>query len=192
MTTLDELYEKKMDCEACGLRDGCSQVVPGIGCRDSPKLLVVGEAPGQEEDEQGVPFVGRAGQVLREALRESGSIKRSNTLITNVLGCRPPKNRFPKNDCPDICVAKWLEKEIKLAAPERMLLLGGRALWYVGRMQGITANRGQWFNIKGIRTMATFHPSYILRCDTEGKTHFRKLFEEDIQEVADEVGNLGQ
>lgn len=188
--TLTELYQEKVKCNACRLRTGCTQVVPGDGCMESPILMLVGECGGQEEDEIGVPFVGRCGQLLREVLRATKIINRTNTLISNTVGCRPPKNKFPTDDCPNICVSKWLWKEIELAAPKRMLLLGNTPLKYVAGLTGITTNRGRWFNIRGIRTLATYHPSYILRTDQAGMLQHRETFEADIKDVANEVKTL--
>jgi DNA polymerase len=190
MNTLAELYEAKKKCQACHLRAGCHQVVVGTGRYDSPALVVVGEAPGENEDLEGEPFVGMAGQLLREVLRETRILNRRNTLVTNILGCRPPKNKFPKDDSPSICMAKWLSNEISIAKPRRMLLLGGQALWHVAGLEGITACRGQWYNAMGVRTMATYHPSYVLRCEGDGKMSIRKEFEGDIMEVASEVASL--
>lgn len=187
MPELDALYEKMLSCQSCGLRKGCLQVVPGTGCTENPVLMVVGEAPGEQEDEEGEPFVGAAGQLLRDVLRATKVLNRTNTLISNVLKCRPPKNKFPKDDKPEICMSNWLWKEIELAKPQRMLLVGGVPLEYVAGLEGITSNRGTWLNIKGIRTLATFHPSYILRTDRDGMMHHRATFEADIKKVADEV-----
>ena len=153
-------------------------------------LMTVGECPGQEEDETGEPFCGKAGQLLRETLRATKIINRTNTLISNVASCRPAKNKFPTDDCPNICVSKWLWKEIELAAPKRMLLLGNTPLKYVAGLTGITANRGKYFNIRGIRTLATYHPSYILRTDQAGMLQHRETFEADIKDVANEVKAL--
>jgi DNA polymerase len=190
MNDLEKLYEEMRGCKACGLRQGCTQVVTAVGQTESPLLLAVGEAPGGEEDTVGEPFVGRAGQMLREVIRETRILNRNNTLISNLLHCRPPKNKFPNDESASICVSKWLLKEIETAKPQRMLLIGGKALQYVANMEGITACRGKWYDIRGIRTMATFHPSYVLRCEGEGKMQIRKLMEQDIGEVAEEVRQL--
>jgi DNA polymerase len=190
MNQIEELYLRKKECTSCGLRSGCTQVVTGTGQTDSPILLVIGEAPGQDEDLAGEPFIGRAGQLLREVIRETKILNRHNTLISNVLGCRPPKNKFPTDESPSVCVSKWLLKEIEIAKPERMLLIGGQALWHVAGIKKITMARGQWYDIKGIRTMATFHPSYVLRCEGEGKMQIRKMMEEDVMEIATEVMQL--
>lgn len=188
--TLDELYKEMISCTACKLRSVCTQVVTSIGNRKNPILLIVGEAPGAEEDEYGEPFVGKAGETLRHVLRMTKIINKNNTLITNTIHCRPPANKFPKDDSPLICVGKWLNKEIETAHPKRMLLLGNTPLKYVAALKGITSIRGQWLNVKGIRTMATYHPSYVMRKDNLGEIQTRGNFERDIFEVASEVKEL--
>lgn len=187
---LDELYKAKIHCNSCKLRKGCMQVVPGIGCRDNPILIIIGDGPDKTDDEEGEPFIGPAGECLRTVLRATKIITRSNTLLTNVLGCRPPKNKFPSDDPPDICVSRWLSEEIRLAKPQRMLLLGGTPLRYVADMDGITKARGQWYTVRGIRTMATYHPSFVLRKDKEGMMNVRAEFERDIHEVAREIAEI--
>ena len=189
--TLPDLIKEMKNCSACKLRGGCIQVVPPVGQYEKPSLLIIGEASGETEDETGEPFCGRAGQCLREVLRETKVINRKNTMISNVVKCRPPGNKFPKDECPDICISRWLWKEIELAAPKRILLLGGVPLKYVAGMDGITACRGQWYSVKGIRTMATYHPSYVMRCDQDDRLAFkRREFEGDISEMATEVAKL--
>jgi len=189
--TIASLASEMKGCSACRMRSGCLQVVPPVGQYDRPILLVFGEAPGEAENEQGEPFVGRAGQCIREAFRGTKVINRTNTLIANVMNCRPPGNKFPTDDCPKICVSKWLWKTIELATPQRILLLGGTPLKFVAGMDGITTKRGQWYDIKGIRTMATYHPSYILRCDQDDRMRFKRdEFEGDIREMAGEVAKL--
>lgn len=356
MNKLDQLYEDMLSCTSCALRSGCTQVVPAVGCRIRPLLMIVGEAPGADEDIQGEPFVGRAGMLLREVLRETKILNKRNTLISNTIkclfrgtpikteegnkrldwivlnkwdghvqsvdeqgrlcwkkitgwyktpignrslfrvtfqkgkgnckgqpgvtatedhnfltkkgwvqardlvdgdmvatgtpvpgprakqlllasmcgepepvitdwrkikvqkrvdnrnksvfcidvedthcfvtpggvvhNCRPPANKFPTDESPSICIQKWLSKEIEIAKPERMLLLGAKPLLYVANMKGITSNRGSWYNVNGVRTMATFHPSYVMRCESEGKMNVRRTFEEDIEEVAAEVRQM--
>ena len=190
--TLDQLYTEMLQCQACKLRAGCSRVVPAVGQRTNPTVMIIGESPGQQEDERGEPFVGRAGEVLREVLRRVG-LNRTNTLITNVVKCRPPGNKFPEDDCPDICVSKWLIEEINLARPKCLLLVGGRSLNHVAKLDGITKRRGQWITVHGIKAMATFHPSYVLRMENGSKDDsavllmYRNMFISDITEVAKEV-----
>lgn len=188
--TLEALYTEMLGCTSCKMRAGCTRVVPGTGQMVKPILMIVGEAPGQQEDEAGEPFVGAAGEILRAALRKTTILKKSNTLISNVLKCRPPGNKFPKDECPEICVSKWLWEEIRLAEPKRLLLLGNTPLKYVAGLEGITACRGNWYNIRGVRTMATFHPSYIMRQNSAGIITYNDAFEKDIQDVADEVKKI--
>lgn len=191
--TLPELYDRLVACTSCGVRKFCTQVVPATGCLTNPLLMVVGEAPGQQEDEEGEPFVGAAGEILREALRATNVLNRNNTLITNVLKCRPPKNKFPTDESASICISNWLWREIEIASPKRLLLLGNVPLKYVGGLDGITKHRGQWYTVRGIRTMATYHPSFILRTDRTGMLHHRNTFESDIKEVAAEIkGIIGE
>ena len=190
MNDLERLYEEMKNCSACRMRAGCQQVVTHTGCTDQPLLLICGECPGQEEDEHGEPFLGRAGQCLRSALRDTKIINKANTLIVNVMACRPPKNKFPTDESASICFGLWLKKEIELAKPKRMLLVGATALKYVAGVDGITSARGNWLNVGGIRSMPTFHPSFILRRDAAGETQSRLQFESDIMEVAREIKSL--
>lgn len=189
-SALVELYEEMRSCTACKTRELCRQVVVAVGQTEFPKVLVIGEAPGEQEDREGEPFVGQAGQLLRLVMRETGVLNRSNTLISNTLKCRPPNNKFPHDECPSICVSKWLDKEIELAKPARMILLGSVPLKYVAGLSGITRVRGQWLSIRGIRTMPTFHPSYVIRQEREGDASARSAFEADIADVAGEVAEM--
>lgn len=184
------LVEEMKACNACHMRSGCQQVVPPVGAFSNPILLIVAEAPGQSEDECGEPLCGPAGQLLREVLRGTKILNRSNTVLSNVMKCRPPKNKFPKDDCPTLCFGKWLAKEIDILKPERMLLLGNVPLEYVANMDGITRARGNWLLARGVRSMPTFHPSYILRTDRDGMHFHRDTFESDIAEVAREVASI--
>lgn len=186
----DQFLLDMRDCAACGLRDSCSQVVLPAGNVEDPALLIVGEAPGADEDQQGEPFVGDCGLILRQVLRSTKSINRLTTCITNVVNCRPPRNKFPKDETPQVCRSKWLYPIIERLAPQRMLLLGNVPLKYVAGTTGITKLRGQWIEARGIRTLATFHPSYILRKDRAGDIDGRRLWESDIMEMAKEVARL--
>jgi DNA polymerase len=184
------LLAEMRNCNACKLRRGCKQVVVPDGCLENPLLAICAEAPGQTEDEEGVPLIGAAGEVLRDVLRSTKVLNRTNTLLMNVVNCRPPKNKFPTDESASICVSKWLWQILEAAQPQRLLLLGGVALKYVANMEGITSSRGNWYRIKGIRTMATFHPSFILRTDRDGFIQNRRIFESDINQVADEIRQI--
>jgi len=189
---MTEICQEMKSCRSCRMRSGCIQVVPPTGNLVNPILLIVGESPGEDEDERGEPFCGDCGQLLRQYLRQTGVIKRSNTTITNVLNCRPPNNKFPKDNCAEICYSLWLSRIIKELAPKRMLLLGGVPLEYVAGLSGITANRGRWITARGIRTMATYHPSYVMRNMNSGGIKEVQQFESDIAKVAVEVRLLDQ
>jgi len=186
---MDFLDEMKA-CNACKLRSNCTQVVLPIGNTTNPILIICGECPGTEEDEHGEPFIGKAGECLRHVLRMTKIINKKNTLITNIVKCRPPANKFPTDDSPVICVGKWLNKEIEIAKPKRILMLGNVPLKYLAGMKGITQLRGQWLDIKGVRTMATYHPSYICRMDNMGEKTKRQEFEKDIFSMANEVREI--
>ena len=199
---LNELIVDMKQCTACKLRAGCTQVVCPVGQYDNPALVVVNECPGSSEDEAGETLIGPAGQCLREAMRKTKILNQTNTLLLNVLNCQPPGNKFPKNkidkDCPKICMAQWTWNIIELAKPKKMLLLGAVPLKFIAELDGITKLRGQWLNVRGIRTLATFHPSYILRMDNPPEKNaavfvdnpYRKMFISDINEIAKEVGEL--
>ena len=175
-------------CTTCGLRQKCTQVVLPTGKLENPVLLIVGEAPANEEDEAGEPFVGQVGEILREVIRATGILDKRNTCLTNTIHCRPPGNKFPtKKECPSVCTHKWLFPMIELLKPQRMMLLGAKSLKYVAGLDGIGKNRGTWLKIRGVRTMATYHPSFIMRKDREGDLQKRQLFTGDIMEVAEEV-----
>jgi len=188
MEDLSALYDEMKECKSCRLRESCSQVVVGTGSM-TPRLMIIGEAPGADEDREGEPFVGKAGMVLRDVLRRHHkTINRKTTLITNVLGCRPPRNKFPTDECPSICVSLWLDRAIEITRPERILLLGNSPLRHVAGLTGITSMRGNWVTCKGVRTLPTYHPSYVMRSDCQGWIQPREEFEGDIAEVAEEIG----
>lgn len=176
--SLAQLKQQALGCTACGLRAGCTQVVFGEGDLDAD-LMLIGEGPGADEDEQGRPFVGRAGQLLNKILEAAG-YKREEVYITNVVMCRPPGNRTPLG--PEIATClPWLEEKIRLVRPRILVLLGStasRAL--ISPDVRITAIRGRWHHLNGMYIMPTFHPAALLR--DPGK---KKLVWEDFQEVRD-------
>ena len=182
-------YADMASCTACRMRSTCTQVVLPDGNRKNPILMIIGEAPIKQDDEEGIPFIGDSGMVLRETLRHTKVLNKTNTVITNVLKCRHP-DKFPKDESASICVSTWLMKEIEFLKPQVILLLGSVPLKYVANLKGITENRGSWLDVKGIKTLATYHPSYILRMDGQGDLSYRKTFEQDIFQVAGEVATI--
>ncbi len=155
------------ECKRCRLHQARKTIVFGSG-NPAAKLVFVGEGPGAEEDEQGLPFVGRAGQLLTRMIdgtceRVGLPIRRPDVYICNVVKCRPPKNRTPEKDEMEIC-GQFLARQIKAIQPRAICVLGGTAAKALLRTsEGITRLRGNWQEWGGIRVMPTYHPSYLLR-----------------------------
>lgn len=183
--------EEKSNCQQCSLYNNYKKVVISEGNAKDPIFMIVGEGPGEEEVKQNRPFVGRAGQKLRQVLKKNRkTFNISTTLISNVLGCRPLNNKFP--DCESTvktCVDLWLYREIELVKPKIIITLGNPALKYVGNMVGITKYRGKWRKLPKFNcwTFATFHPSYVLRRQDDGRTE--NMFCEDFETIASEWKN---
>ncbi len=178
------LYEEIADCPRCPLARTRSRTVPGSGPLPSD-LVFVGEGPGQREDELGLPFVGRSGQFLDELLASIGRSRR-DVYVTNVVKCRPPKNRNPEPAEVEAC-RPFLEGQLAAIAPKLVLALGSvasRALF--GDGAGITRTRGRWHEYAGIPAMPTFHPAYLLRRPEDKKYTFEDL--KKLRERYDEVG----
>ncbi len=154
---LDHLHEKIRVCQLCDLSLNRINAVPGEGpC--PVEIMLVGEAPGREEDLRGRPFVGRAGRLLDAALTEAG-LKRSEVFITSVIKCRPPDNRKPKRYEIEAC-HPYLEAQMKMLGPRIVCLMGNVATQAVLGMQGVTSMRGQ---ILRDRFLITYHPAAVLR-----------------------------
>ena len=149
-------------CKKCGeLARSRHSVVFGVG-DPRTELMFIGEAPGADEDEQGEPFVGRAGQLLTKIIEAMG-LKREEVYIANVLKCRPPQNRPPLPDETANCLP-YLQKQIEMIRPKVIVALGATALRTLLDIQiGITKMRGNWYTYRDIPIMPTFHPAYLLR-----------------------------
>lgn len=159
--TLEEIWQDIGDCTRCGLCDGRTQVVNTHGNRQA-RLMFVGEAPGADEDAQGKPFVGRAGQLLTKMIEAMG-MKREDVIIGNVNRCRPPGNRQPTLEEAAIC-RPFLFREISAIQPEVIVVMGNTALRNLLEVrEGITRVRGRFQDFRGIKVMPTFHPAYLLR-----------------------------
>ncbi len=179
--SLGELNEMALACTRCALRAGCSGVVFGEG-NPSARLMLIGEGPGADEDLQGRPFVGKAGQLLDQILAAISLDRFTHTYIANVVKCRPPGNRAPRPEEAWECLP-WLYRQIELVSPELIVLLGSTALQnLIDPEARITKMRGQWLVSKsGIKIMPTYHPAALLR-DVNKK---RPVWE-DFQKVRDE------
>lgn len=149
-------------CRACRLCEKRTQVVPGQG-HTKPEIMFIGEGPGEEEDRQGLAFVGRAGQLLTEIIKAMG-YTREQVFIGNVVKCRPPDNRTPMPDEMAACI-HFLERQIALLKPKVIVALGATAVkgLFNDPKISITRIRGTWMSYQGIDTMPTLHPAYLLR-----------------------------
>lgn len=174
--TLDELRRELVDCQRCKLCTGRKNIVFGVG-NPRAELVFVGEGPGAEEDLQGVPFVGAAGQLLTKMIEAMG-FHRDEVYICNVVKCRPPGNRNPEPDEVKAC-EPFLRAQLRAVEPKAIVALGKFAAQTLLRDgTPITRLRGQWREYEGIRLMPTFHPAYLLRQPAEK----RKAWE-DLQQV---------
>jgi uracil-DNA glycosylase family 4 len=174
--TLEDIRAEMGDCRRCKLSAGRTHLVFGDGAPNA-RLMFVGEAPGAEEDLQGVPFVGAAGQLLNRMLNKLG-LRREEVYIGNILKCRPPGNRDPEADEITACLP-FLEKQIQAIRPRVIVALGRIATQaLLGTREPLTRLRGHWQRYHDIRVMPTFHPSYLLRAPQE-----RKKTWADMQQV---------
>lgn len=160
--SLLQVSEFAATCQRCPLRKGCRQVVVSAGVT-SAKLMLIGEGPGADEDAQGLPFVGKAGQLLDNILHAGGFSRQNNVYITNVVKCRPPGNRIPTEEERQACLP-ILRQQYRLLQPKIVLLLGATAVQTVIDPQArITKVRGQWVEKDGVWFMPTYHPAALLR-----------------------------
>ncbi len=161
------------DCTRCRLHEGRAKIVFGVGNPQS-RLVFVGEGPGADEDAQGIPFVGRAGQLLTQMINNTAKgegipVSRDDVYICNVVKCRPPGNRTPEADEMEIC-GRFLERQLDAIRPKAICVLGGTAAKYLLRTSlGITKMRGRWQDWHGIPVMPTYHPSFLLRPYAQSK-----------------------
>jgi len=173
------LRERILVCQKCPLSKERRNAVPGEGSLEV-ELMFVGEAPGRDEDIQGRPFVGRAGQLLTKIINAMG-FQRPEVYITNVVKCRPPQNRTPHKEEIDKCKGYLLE-QIDLLAPRVIVTLGKVATdFFIRSQQSMTALRGEFHEVGSIRIMPTFHPSYIIR--NEGNRVIKRMVWEDMKKV---------
>lgn len=186
---LDQLHDSIRDCRLCTLCNSRTQVVFGVGNAQA-NLVFVGEAPGGDEDKQGFPFVGRAGQLLTRMIENGMGLKRSDVYICNVVKCRPPQNRDPKLDEIAAC-EPFLKQQLDIIKPKVIVALGKfAAQTLLQTTESISRLRGRWTEYHGIPLMPTFHPSYLLRGEDSpdrGRDARMKVWE-DLQKVMTELG----
>ena len=160
--SLEDVRTALGDCHRCKLASGRKTIVFGQG-NARARLMFVGEAPGAEEDEQGLAFVGRAGQLLTDIIEKGLRLKRADVFIANVIKCRPPGNRNPEPDEILAC-QPFLERQIAAIAPQVIVALGKFAgQWLLRTAEPISRIRGRLGEFRGVKVMPTFHPAYLLR-----------------------------
>lgn len=179
---LRQLRDILGDCRRCGLWQGRSHIVFGVGTPDAD-VMFVGEGPGADEDRQGEPFVGRAGQLLTDIITKGMRLRREDVYIANVVKCRPPGNRDPEPGEVASC-EPFLVRQIELVKPRVIVALGKFAAQTLLRSNApVSRLRGQWRDYHGIPLMPTFHPAYLLRNPAD-----KRLVWEDIKSVLRELG----
>ncbi|MCS7029910.1 MAG: uracil-DNA glycosylase [Gloeomargarita sp. SKYG116] len=187
--SLDELNRACQTCQKCRLAETRTHVVVSRG-NPQASLMVIGEAPGQQEDETGLPFVGKAGQLLDKILASVNLDSERDVYICNVIKCRPPGNRNPEPD--EVAACKpYLLAQIRLVNPKIILLAGAVAVQAIlGDKRGITKIRGQWFEWQGYACMPVFHPAFLLRNPSREVGSPKWLMWQDIQAVRARLDQL--
>ena len=171
--TWEELEELIKDCNKCKLCSSRQNIVFGTGNKNAD-IMFIGEGPGADEDAEGEPFVGKAGQLMDKAF-QGLEINREDVYIANIVKCRPPQNRNPEPDEAEACM-DYLRNQVILIKPRIIVLLGSVALKNIlGEEYGITNSRGKWIERKGIWYMPTFHPAALLRDDSKKLDFLERL-----------------
>jgi len=171
------------DCQRCKLHRGRSKIVFGAGNPEA-EIVFVGEGPGGEEDRQGVPFVGPAGQLLTKMI-EAMRLRRDDVYICNVVKCRPPNNRDPEPDEVHAC-ERFLKAQLAIVRPKVIVTLGKYAAQtLLSSQEPISRLRGKWFEYEGIDLLPTFHPAYLLRSPEKKREAWA-----DLQQVMQRVGKV--
>ena len=172
----NEIEKSIIDCKKCKLCQNRTNIVFGSGNKNAI-LMFIGEGPGADEDIQGLPFVGKAGQLLNKGL-EALNISRDEVYIANIVKCRPPQNRVPEEDEARACL-NYLRNQVMLIKPKIIVLLGSTALKNIfGESYKITRERGKWKELKGRLYMPTWHPAALLRDENK-----KREFWDDLKEV---------
>lgn len=160
--TLERIREDIGDCTRCKLHKQRTKIVFGVG-NPRAELVFIGEGPGHDEDVQGIPFVGRAGKLLTDIIEKGMGLRRDEVYICNVIKCRPPENRLPEKDEIATC-SPFLLRQLAAIQPKVIVCLGAcAAQTLLGTNRGISQFRGEWFDFRGARLIATYHPAYLLR-----------------------------
>ncbi len=190
-TAWDELRERVKACKRCGLCTTRKNTVFGEGPVHNCRCVIIGEAPGEEEDKEGRPFVGPAGQLLTKILEDGGHIPRDSVYIMNVIKCRPPNNRDPNAIEMSAC-NDFLEAQLALLHPDIVVTMGNIATRCLTHNNiGITRRRGCWEEWRGIRLFPMYHPSYIIRQKDPAKsTELKRQTWHDVLNLKNELDKL--
>ena len=174
MLNWEALERTCMACQRCALADTRHNVVFGVGPRDA-EVMCIGEGPGENEDLQGEPFVGRAGKLLDDMLELIDLDRKTNVYIANIVKCRPPQNRDPLNKEQDACIG-YLRNQVALIRPKIIVCLGRvAAIRLIREDFKITREHGQWFEKAGVQMTALYHPAAILRDPSKRPDTFQDL-----------------
>ncbi len=185
-TKFQVLENKCTSCVKCSLSTTRQNVVFGRGNPDA-KLFIIGEGPGQQEDEQGLAFVGRAGKMLDAAFSAVGLDTNKDCYVSNIVKCRPPNNRKPSTAEIEACMP-WLNEQVNLLKPKIIILAGSTAVQsFLGINEPISKIRGQWIEKDNIKYMPIFHPSYLLRNPSKNKGKPKWLTWQDLKKVKKEL-----
>ena len=180
----EELRENCLNCRRCGLCETRTNVVVGVGNPRS-KVMFIGEGPGENEDLQGEPFVGRGGQLLDKMLAAVDLDRKTNVYIANIVKCRPPKNRDPLPEEQEACIT-WLRNQVALIRPKIIVCLGRiAAMRIIKSDMKITREHGQFFEKNGTLMMATLHPAALLRNPNQKPAAFEDFLK--LREKIDEL-----
>ena len=183
--TLDELQKQCEDCTKCALCEGRTNLVFGTGKKDAD-IMLIGEGPGENEDLQGMPFVGRSGKLLDKFLESVDLSREKNVYIANMVKCRPPQNRDPKPEEQDMCI-NWLRQHFKIIRPKIIVCVGRiSAQKLISPDFKVTKQHGEFIEKNGVLMMGTFHPAAILRNPNNKELAFA-----DWLKVRDKINELG-
>ena len=183
--TLDELEIKCKNCTRCDLCEGRTNLVFGVGKKDAD-IMLIGEGPGENEDLQGQPFVGRSGQLLDKFLASVDLSRDKNVYIANMVKCRPPKNRDPKPEEQDMCI-NWLREQFKIIKPKIIVCVGRiSAQKLIDKNFKVTQQHGEFIDKNGTLFMGTYHPAAILRNPNNKEAAFS-----DWLALRDKINELG-
>lgn len=190
---LEIVRQKCESCKACPLAKTRNNVVFSDGNPSTAKIVFIGEAPGEVEDEMGIPFVGRAGQLMNEFLSEAGISREDDIYMINTVKCRPPENRVPTEEEKSAC-RKFLDAQIDIIKPDAIVLCGATALKSfveLDKKQTISKVRGKWMTVivDGVeyKAITIFHPSYLLRNRSMEEGSPRRLMQQDLAEIKNTI-----